>query len=232
LKNIVIFAPHPDDEVLGCGGTIRKKLDEGITVFIIFITDGRYGLSEIGIDENPDPFKLKIIRKEESLKAAKTLGLKEKNLFFFDIEDRSLVKNKILALKETIKVLRDIRPEEVFFPQELEYNLDHRVTNIIVKEALKKLNLNTIEYRYAIAWKFPFYLLLNFLNEDTFFKLMSTFLGRTLFCVDISKYLSIKIKAIEQYVSQLKLYSSSQNGPAINQSILRIALDNKERFFI
>jgi len=232
LKNVVIFAPHPDDEVLGCGGTIAKKLAEGYNVFVIFMTDGRYGLKEVGIDKNPDPLELKTIRKEEALKAAKILGLNEENLFFLDIEDKSLSKHKIPALEKTIKLLQDIKPAEVFFPQELEYNPDHRATNTIVKKALKKLDLYTVEYRYVIAWKFPIYFLLQFLNEDTLLKSMCTFLGRNLFCVDISNFLSIKMEAIKQYASQLKLYTIVQKRPAINQSILRAALRNEERFFI
>lgn len=232
MKNVVIFAPHPDDEVLGCGGTIAKKIAEGNTVFMIFMTDGRYGLKEVGIDKNPDPFELKTIRKEEALRAAKTLGLKEENIFFLDIEDKSLARYKTHAMEKTIKILKDTYPTEVFFPQELEYNIDHRITNIIVKEALKKLDLNAIEYRYAIAWKFPLYLLLHFLGVNAFYNLMCTFLRRDLFCVNISKYLSIKIRAIEHYASQLKLYSNNQNGLAIKQSILEISLKDEERFFV
>lgn len=232
MKNVVVFAPHPDDEVLGCGGTIAKKLADGDNVFIIFMTDGRYGLKEVGIDENPDPFELKTIRKEEALKAAKMLSLKEKNTFFFDIEDKSLAKYKTHALEKTIRILKDIYPAEVFFPQELEYNFDHHITNMIVKEALKKLDLTTVEFRYAIAWKFPFYLLLHYLNENAFYKLMRTFLRRDLFYVDISKFLPIKIKALKQYASQLKLYSNEQSGPAIKQSVLRISIKNEEKFFV
>jgi len=232
LKNVVIFAPHPDDEVLGCGGTIAKKLAEGFNVFVVFMTDGRYGLKEVGIDKNPDPLELKTIRKEEALKAAKILGLKEENIFFFNIEDKSLSRHKIPALEKTIKLLRDIKPLEVFFPQELEYNPDHRATNTIVKEALRKLDLDIVEYRYAIAWKFPIYFLSHLLNEDTFLKFMCTFLGRNLFFVDISNYLSIKMKAIKQYASQLKLYTVVQKRPAISHSILKAALRNEERFFI
>jgi LmbE family N-acetylglucosaminyl deacetylase len=232
LKNVVIFAPHPDDEVLGCGGTIAKKLAEGYTVFVVFMTDGRYGLKEVGIDKNLDPLEFKTVRKEEALKAAKILGLKEQNMFFLDIEDKSLVKYKIYTLRKTMRILKDVHPAEIFFPQELEYNLDHRVTNTIVKEALKKLDLKTIEYRYAIAWKFPLYLLLHFLGKNAFYKMMCAVLGSSLFCVDISEFLSIKIKAIKQYASQLKRYSYDQSGPAIKQSILKISLENEEKFFV
>ena len=35
-KKITVFAPHPDDEILGCGGTIARKKDEGYEIFIVY----------------------------------------------------------------------------------------------------------------------------------------------------------------------------------------------------
>lgn len=232
MKNIIVFAPHPDDEVLGCGGTIAKKITYGDNVFVVFLTDGRYALEDVGIYRDPSPPEVKVIRKEEAIKAAKILGLQENNMFFLDIEDTSLNRHKKYALKEIIKIIKEVRPAEVFFPQELEYNVDHGVTNMIVKEALKKLRFYTTEYRYAIAWRFPFYLLLHVLNENIFYNLMRIFLDRNLFCIDISDFLSIKRKAIEQYASQLGIFSPSQKRPAIRRSILRTSLKPREIFFI
>jgi len=69
-KKIVVFAPHPDDETLGCGGTIAKRVREGYDILIIFMTCGRNALSELfGISSNPSPLELKEIRKEEAKRA-------------------------------------------------------------------------------------------------------------------------------------------------------------------
>jgi len=231
MKNIAVFAPHPDDEVLGCGGTIVKKLRCGDEVFVIFMTDGRYGLNEVGV-KDPDPLEHKFIRKEEALKAAEILGLKKENLFFLDIEDKTLGKHKFHALEKVVGILKDIHPTEVYFPQELEYNTDHRATYNIVKDAIEKLDLNTVEYCYAIAWKFPFFLLSHILNENSFYNLMCTFLRRRLLYVDISKFLPIKVKAIRQYASQLKIYSEHQKETAIKKFILEASLKNEEKFFV
>ena len=46
-KRIVVFAPHPDDETLGTGGTIVRKLNEGYEVVIVVLTDGRYAFSTV-----------------------------------------------------------------------------------------------------------------------------------------------------------------------------------------
>lgn len=231
-KKIIVFAPHPDDEVLGCGGTIVKKLKDGYDVFIIFMTDGRYALKDIGVDKNPSPSKIKVIRRKEAIRAAEILGIPRINLFFLDIEDKSLGKHKKYSLEKITKMIKEIRPTEIFFPQELEYNPDHRATNRIIKEALKKLDFHIAEYRYSIAWRFPFYLLLYGLNEDRFYRLMCRFLRRNLLYIDISEFLSIKRRAIKQYASQLKIYSSSQKSSAIRPRTLRISLRNMEAFFI
>ena len=54
--NVIIFSPHPDDETLGCGGTIAKKVKEGYQVKIVFMTDGRNAFSKIlKINSCPSP---------------------------------------------------------------------------------------------------------------------------------------------------------------------------------
>ena len=40
-RSAIVFAPHPDDETLGCGGTIIKKRQAGAKISIVFMTDGR-----------------------------------------------------------------------------------------------------------------------------------------------------------------------------------------------
>ncbi|MEZ6086390.1 MAG: PIG-L family deacetylase [Phycisphaerae bacterium] len=40
-KRAIVFSPHQDDEVLGCGGTIIKKIEQGADVHIVFMTNGR-----------------------------------------------------------------------------------------------------------------------------------------------------------------------------------------------
>ena len=62
-KTVIVFAPHPDDETWGCGGSIAKKISEGFEVIVVILTDGRYAFSEIfGINSDPTPEELKEIR--------------------------------------------------------------------------------------------------------------------------------------------------------------------------
>jgi len=231
-KRVIVFAPHPDDETLGCGGTIAKKLNEGYDVSVVFVTDGRYSLAEIGIFAGPAPFEMKVIRREEAMRAMKILGLQEKNLFFLDFEDKTLEKNERLVQERVVEILKDVSPAEVFFPQENEYNIDHRVTNMMIRRALKALDLYPIEYQYIIAWSFPFYLLLHIMHEDIFDQLTSRFPKRNLIRVDISKFLPLKEIAVKEYKSQITLLSRGQRRPALKRSFLKRFLKNEEKFFV
>lgn len=100
-KTVIVFAPHPDDETMGCGGTIAKKISEGFEVIIVSLTDGRHAFSKVlGINVNPNPEDVKRLRREELIKAATILGVSITNLFFLDYEDnkrygRKKVKQKV-----------------------------------------------------------------------------------------------------------------------------------------
>lgn len=231
-KRAVVFAPHPDDETLGCGGTIARKLSEGYDISVVFLTDGRHSLSESGITSKPTPFEMKRIRREDAMRSTRILGLREKDLVFLDFEDKTLRKHEKLVQKRVVEILIDTSPVEVFFPQAKEYNIDHRVTNIIVRRAIEKLSIHPIEYQYIIAWKFPLYLLVHVLDQYTFYLLVSKVLESDLFYVDISKFLHLKQMAIEEYKSQTKVLSDEQKRPALKNSFLKRFLENKEKFFV
>ena len=75
--NILVISSHPDDEVLGMGGTIYKLANEGHKIYLCVVTDGNCGST-----------KQEKIRKESAIKASKFLGIK--NTYFFDFPDTKL----------------------------------------------------------------------------------------------------------------------------------------------
>jgi LmbE family N-acetylglucosaminyl deacetylase len=231
-KKVIVFAPHADDETLGCGGTIAKKVKEGYDVSVVFMTDGRHCLAEIGVSTGPVASEIKLIRKEEAIRATKILGLQEKNLCFLDFEDKTLEKNKSLVQKRVAEILTNASPVEVYFTQSKEYNIDHRVTNTIVRKAIEEADINPIQYHYIIAWKFPFYLLANLSQHSKFDWLLSKIQQENLIYVDISKFLHLKEMAIKEYKSQIELLSDEQKRPALKSSFLKRFLESKEKFFI
>jgi len=117
LKNkILIIAPHMDDEVLGCGGTICKHLASGDRVSVIFIAHRIYA-------HKYDDLKSKEQR-SHALAAKKVLGYSE--VSFLDLPDERLdgsVQEIIIPLEEKVA---DLSPDIVYFPFRGDNNQDHR----------------------------------------------------------------------------------------------------------
>src|SRR3989338_967471 len=69
-QNVLVLAPHFDDETIGCGGTIRKHILGGNRVCVVYVTDGRKGIPDLA-----DKEKVTEIRKGEAKKALGILGV-------------------------------------------------------------------------------------------------------------------------------------------------------------
>jgi LmbE family N-acetylglucosaminyl deacetylase len=83
----LILAPHPDDESLGCGGLIAAACDAGLAPVVAILTDG--AASHPGSQQYP-PKKLRALREREALRATKSLGLPQQNLYFLRAPDARL----------------------------------------------------------------------------------------------------------------------------------------------
>ncbi|WP_336492322.1 PIG-L deacetylase family protein [Methylobacterium nigriterrae] len=84
-RGLVIVAPHPDDESLGCGGLIARACEEGLPVHLVVVSDG------VGSHPNSPsypPERLRALREKETLAAAELLGLAAKYVHFLRLPDR------------------------------------------------------------------------------------------------------------------------------------------------
>ena len=221
-KRIIVFAPHPDDETLGCGGTIIKRITEGYEAIVVVMTDGRNALStSCGIKNNPSPEEIKRIREAEAVTAMKILGVLRKNILFLDFEDGTLIYNcKQLSIKVT-DILNKFQPVEIYFPQKSDDHTDHRTAGMVLESAIRKLNFPTNGYQYSIGMR---YLHLGPLKA----KLMGYFRNNHVY-IDISPFISKKQAAINAYKSQVKTLFANQGRPVI-QSTSRFL--NKHEVFL
>jgi LmbE family N-acetylglucosaminyl deacetylase len=145
-RTATVFSPHPDDETLGCGGTIIKKKRAGAEVKIFFMTDGQKSHSHL-ISKN----KLKCIRVSEALAASRMLGLEENDVAFLEYEDGELSRNQDSAIRKVVEILLLQQPDEVFIPCKRETrNSDHLATNRIVASALQIYKRKATVYEYPI----------------------------------------------------------------------------------
>lgn len=131
--NVLVIAPHPDDESIGCGGTICLHVKHGDRVSAIFLTSGELGLKHLPKE------KAWKIREAEARKAAEILGLD--SLTFLRQSDWYLgdqIKQAAAALKP---ILQSTAPDLIYLPHEGEWHPDHKATAPIVRAALGGTNV-------------------------------------------------------------------------------------------
>ncbi len=128
-KSILVLAPHPDDDVLGCGGTLAIYQKNGAKITIVYMTDGRKGNPKY--DENA----LVLQRRKEAGEAAAIVGID--TLRFLDNRDGELFPSP-KTINQLSDVLNEVKPGAVFLPFLLDKHADHMATNdILIKASLK-----------------------------------------------------------------------------------------------
>jgi len=222
-KRIIVFAPHPDDETLGCGGTIAKKIAEGYDVLVVVMTDGRYAfLKVLSINSDPTPEELKEIRKEEVKRAMKILGVPEENLIFLDFVDGTLQGNMEEAEEKVIDILSEHCPVEVYFPYKNDDQPDHRAACQIVKNSVTKLGIPTEMYQYLVTPKYA--------RFSPFINVLLNYLRRNMVYVDISKFLLKKKVAVKEFKTEITRFLDKQQRPIVCN--IERFLKTKEVFYV
>lgn len=121
---VLVVAPHPDDETLGCGGSIARHADEGDEVSILSVVRREPTATQLGRDQDDD---------DELLRAAAVLGAHL--LEPLNLDSRSVLDHR-RALVGVVRALRRIRPQIVYIPHAEESDQEHRAVNEITREAL------------------------------------------------------------------------------------------------
>ena len=211
----VVFAPHQDDETLGCGGTIIKKRCNGVPVKIVFMTDGNNSHKSVS------EIDLKDIRRKEALASSLALGVEKENVIFLDYVDGMLSDNRDKALMQIKKILNDSQPQEIFIPYIGDTHPDHRATNEIVTSAIKEVGRAVITYEYP-TWFLNNWLLVDNKSELNMYveiksgiKFMLSIFRDFRYCVNISDVISTKKYALNQHKSQVEKMVGSDSWPIL-----------------
>ncbi len=126
--NILVIAPHPDDEVIGCGGTVCLHADRGDRVVAVFLTSGELGLKQV-------PRKTAMaIREREAHAAARILRLRE--TIFLRLPDWSVGDRQKSGASLLKRILKRERPGLIFLPHPRDGHPDHQAAWPILKRAL------------------------------------------------------------------------------------------------
>ncbi len=188
MKRVLIVAAHPDDEVLGCGGTAARLIKNNYEIFTLILGEGITSRDYIKNIENR---KKEIDELKHEIKQAnKIIGIK--NVFTFDFPDNRFDTIALLDIVKAIeKIKNEVNPEIIFTHYEKDLNIDHKITfNAVMtgtrpfgKEIVKEIY--SFEIPSSTEWNCP----LSF-SPDVFF--------------DIDNTLECKLKAIEAYKTELK----------------------------
>ncbi len=220
-RSAIIFAPHPDDETLGCGGLIALKRQQLVPVKVVILTDGRAshnGLADIQREE------LVQVRNQEAIAALSALGVERFDIHFLDQPDGSLkalsgTKRRDLIL-QLVQLLTTFHPQEVYVPHAKDRHSDHEATFELVLAAIAqtKQAFSIFQYPIWLFWE-------GFLGVD--YQLSDL---RGAFQVKIDLARSQKQQAIEAYQSQSQSLGEDMQS-ALPQSFLEYFKLPQEIYF-
>jgi bacillithiol biosynthesis deacetylase BshB1 len=177
----LFFAAHPDDAELSCGGIIAKFAKFNKKAGIIDLTQGELGTR--GSTE---------IRKKEASAAAKILNVSvRENL---KIPDGN-IENTTLNRLKVITVIRNYRPEVIFFPHYYDRHPDHYNTHHLVKDAAFYSGLLKVKTTFNKKKQTAY-------RPKRNYYYMQTYAFEPNIVVDISEEFKVKMKAISCYSSQ------------------------------
>ncbi len=129
----LVFAPHPDDEVFGCGGAIMRHVEAGDPVHVIIVSDGGFQSVMSGVDEMGYVQR----RQEESINAGHILGYGTP--LFWGLADRDIEYGEKLV-RQILSAIDSTGATVVYAPSIFEIHPDHRALGMTAIEAVRRSN--------------------------------------------------------------------------------------------
>lgn len=200
-SRILVVAAHPDDEVLGCGGTLAKAVSVGADVSVLFLGEGVSARFPIGSYDS-DEFRIQSERRERSaIDALTILGISN-----FSFGSRLCCQFDQLPLLSIVKeieaAIREFKPTILFTHNPVEVNIDHRITYLAVESACRPQKGITPAEIYAFeivcsgGWTFS-----NAFKPNVF--------------VDIEEYWNKKLKAWHCYQEESRAFPFSRSDTGL-----------------
>jgi glycosyltransferase involved in cell wall biosynthesis/LmbE family N-acetylglucosaminyl deacetylase len=139
---VLVLAPHPDDELVGCGGTLCRLISAGAELAILQATDGAELASLEGLPEA----SRRAVRLEEAARVAAALGAK---LFLWRERDQAL-RCSDATIHRLAALLDEVRPTHVFTPFLGDVHADHRSLSHILARALAVASVEPQVLQYEV----------------------------------------------------------------------------------
>jgi len=201
MKKILVIAAHPDDEILGCGGTLLDFCKKGYKIQIIFLGDGE---SSRKLDKKSE---LKLIRNREyqaKLVSRKCNFLPPK---FKRYPDNKLDTVPFLEIAKFVEgEIKKFKPTIIFTHFENDLNIDHQLAFKAVVTATRPLSKTFVKKIYCFEIPSS--------TEFSFTQNRKKIFNPNFF-VDVSKYINKKISMFKIYKSEVRAWPHPRSLKAI-----------------
>ncbi|MEL7633359.1 PIG-L family deacetylase [Sporomusa sphaeroides] len=201
-KTILVVAAHPDDEILGCGGTMIKHVLSGDEVHVLIMAEGLTS-RDTTRDISSRSKELSQLH-SYSYQAAQIMGVK--SLTMYDFPDNRMDGVELLdVVKKVEKMVESIHPDIVYTHHAGDVNIDHTVTHNAVITACRPLPEQTVK-------------------KILFFETLSSTEWQMRTCdkafmpnwfVDIETTFAKKIEALKCYDSEMREYPHSRSYESV-----------------
>ncbi|MEN3584829.1 PIG-L deacetylase family protein [Streptomyces sp. ZYX-F-203] len=184
VEDVLVVAPHPDDDVIGCGGSIAKHVRNGARVTVVIVI----GRERSSLDDEVTDADFAA----ETETAARTLGVHR--CIRLDEPSRDFVLSRRVHL-DLVRILREVRPRVVYLPHADDDDVEHRMVHRLTVEALWMAQSEF--FREAGDRPMPAPALV--LGYEVWAPL-----ARFQYAEDIDAEIETKVEAMRAYVSQLR----------------------------
>ncbi len=200
MKHLIIAA-HPDDEILGCGGTISKLISAGDEVNILILGEGITSRADIDVSEVKEQ-----LRKlhDQSKKVADFLGVSK--LYMENFPDNRFDTVALLDITKKIeKIIDETKPETIYTQHGGDLNIDHERTFRATMTAARPMAGCSVKalYAYEVASS----------TEWAMQKFSPEFKPSRF--VDISGYFDKKIEAMKMYEGETREFPHPRSEKAL-----------------
>lgn len=148
---VLCFAPHPDDEILGAGGTLHLHGNAGAAVAVVLATDGTAGDPEGRYDRAGYALR----RRQESASALAVLGLPPPQAWGLPDSCEITEADKVGVTARVVEALRAFAPDRVYLPWEEDGNSDHLVLHETVLRGLRAVGFAGQAWGYEVWSPMP-----------------------------------------------------------------------------
>ena len=198
MKQILVVAAHPDDEILGLGGTVKKHVNDGDEFYVLILGEGMTSRND---EDKAD--KLKELH-EDVYKAANVIGFKKVYLSKFP-DNRFDSVDLLDIIHEIERYVDKLNPEIIYTHHPGDLNIDHKKTFKALITACRPVGDYNV--KKIIAFETPSSTEWNYNYNDNSFK--------PNYFVDIEDTLEAKINAMECYNTEIRDYPHPRSSKAL-----------------